>query len=151
MALDKSQEKRVRLNFNITMMDLKCEYTVVDVVSVLGTEQNVSSHISKWHVDGAGVRRMFQGRNKEQHDISLFDENVDETLDELLEDGEEAVSLDEETFNFARHEKQFLFVDFYASCKCVHFDKSHVFFFFGASILCFFLCSRVLVYILYAK
>ena len=151
MALDKSQEKRVRLNFNITMMDLKCEYTVVDVVSVLGTEQNVSSHISKWHVDGAGVRRMFQGRNKEQHDISLFDENVDETLDELLEDGEEAVSLDEETFNFARHEKQFLFVDFYASCKCVHFDKSHVFFSLVRQFCVCFLCVLLFLCIYYMR
>ncbi|KAL7568997.1 hypothetical protein ACA910_021288 [Epithemia clementina (nom. ined.)] len=120
LALDKSQEKRVRLNFNITMMDLKCDYTVVDVVSVLGTEQNVSSHISKWSVDGAGVRRMFQGRNKEQKDIiALHDESVTETLDDLLADGEEAISLDLQTFQFALHEQQFLFVDFYASW-CSH-------------------------------
>ena len=109
--------QKVRLNFNITMMDLKCEYVVVDVVSVLGTEQNVSSHITKWHVDGAGVKQMYQGRNRQQKDIQLFDESITDTLDELLVDGEEAVSLDAKTFEFALHEQNFLFVDFYASCK----------------------------------
>jgi len=39
LALDSNKDPRVRLNFNITMMDLKCEYAVVDVVSVLGTDQ----------------------------------------------------------------------------------------------------------------
>mmetsp|Transcript_6781 Transcript_6781/g.8787 ORF Transcript_6781/g.8787 Transcript_6781/m.8787 type:complete len:523 (+) Transcript_6781:194-1762(+) len=119
LALDTSDEKRVRINFNITMMDLKCEYTVVDVVSILGTEQNVTSNIIKWHVDGAGVRQMYQGRNKEQHDIALHDERVKETLEELLEEGEEAISVDEQTFDFALKEMQFLFVDFYASW-CSH-------------------------------
>ena len=57
LQLDTNDEPRVRLNFNITMMDLKCEFAVVDVMSVLGTEQNVSSHVTKWHVDAAGVRQ----------------------------------------------------------------------------------------------
>lgn len=119
LALDNSAEKRVRINFNITMMDLRCEYTVVDVVSVLGTEQNVTANVIKWHVDGAGVRQRYQGRNKEQRDIVLFDEDVTESLEELLEDGEAAISLDEETFQFALNERQFVFVDFYASW-CSH-------------------------------
>jgi hypothetical protein len=32
LQLDTNDEARVRLNFNITMMDLKCEFAVVDVV-----------------------------------------------------------------------------------------------------------------------
>jgi hypothetical protein len=55
------------------MMDLKCEYAVVDVVSVLGTEQNVSNHITKWNVDANGVRQRYQGRNKQQKDLDLYD------------------------------------------------------------------------------
>lgn len=117
LALDRNPEKRVRLNFNITMMDLKCDYAVVDVVSVLGTEQNVSAHITKWHVDGAGVRQQYQGRNKEQRDILLHDHAITESIEELLEDREEAISLDSETFNFALQDHTFVFVDFYASCK----------------------------------
>jgi Endoplasmic Reticulum-Golgi Intermediate Compartment (ERGIC) len=80
LKLDENDEPRVRLNFNITMMDLKCEYAVVDVVSVLGTEQNVSSHVTKWHVDAAGVRQRYQGRNKQQKDIDLFDSTITERV-----------------------------------------------------------------------
>lgn len=115
LQLDASAETRVRLNFNITMMDLKCEYAVVDVVSALGTDQNVSSHVTKWHVDAAGIRQRYQGRNKQQHDIDLFDSSVTESLEQLHENGEDAISLDEETFEYARKTQEYLFVDFYAS------------------------------------
>lgn len=114
LALDTNDEKRVRVNFNVTMMDLKCEYAVVDVVSVLGTEQNVSAHVSKWHVDAAGIRQRYQGRNKAQKDIELYDMSVTHTLDQLYEDGEDAVSLDPETFQYALKEQEYLFVDYYA-------------------------------------
>jgi Endoplasmic Reticulum-Golgi Intermediate Compartment (ERGIC) len=32
LQLDTNDETRVRLNFNITMMDLKCDFAVVDVM-----------------------------------------------------------------------------------------------------------------------
>jgi len=119
LALDMNPERKVRLNFNITLLDLKCEYTVVDVVSVLGTEQNVSSHVTKWHVDAAGIRQRYQGRNKQQRDIAMYDTTVKESIDELYANGEDAVSLDEETFHYAKKEQEYLFVDFYASW-CSH-------------------------------
>jgi len=96
------------------MMDLKCEFAVVDVVSVLGMEQNVSSHATKWHVDGAGIRQIYQGRNKQQRDIDLFDSSVTKSLEELHENGEDDIMLDEETFEFAKHQQEYLFVDFCA-------------------------------------
>lgn len=119
LSLDRNDEKRLRINFNITMMDLKCEYAVIDVVSVLGTEQNVSSHVTKWHVDAAGVRQRYQGRNKDQHDIPLFDPMVRETVEELYADGEDAISLDWSSFEYFKTEQEYLFVDFYASW-CSH-------------------------------
>lgn len=119
VQLDKSDDPRIRVNFNITMMDLKCEFAVVDVVSSLGTEQNVSTHVTKWHVDGGGIRRRYQGRNKHQTEIELHDETVTATLDDLYANGEDAVSLDEETFEYAKSENEYLFVDFYASW-CSH-------------------------------
>lgn len=119
LALDSNTERRVRVNFNITMMDLKCEYTVIDVVSVLGKEQNVSSHVTKWHVDAEGVRQRYQGRNKDQKDITLYDKTVTDTLDEMYANGEDAVSLDPETLEYAQRNQEYLFVDFYASW-CSH-------------------------------
>jgi thiol:disulfide interchange protein len=97
------------------MMDLKCDFVVVDVVSVLGTEQNVSAHITKWNIDGAGVRQRYQGRNKQQKDIDLYDRTVTRTLEQLYENGEDAISLSEETFEYATKTQEYVFVDFYAS------------------------------------
>ena len=37
------------------MMDLKCDWAVIDVVSVYGTDQNVTAHVTKWNIDGNGV------------------------------------------------------------------------------------------------
>jgi hypothetical protein len=115
LTLDSNKEPRVRLNFNITMMDLRCEFAVVDVVSVLGTEQNVSSHVTKWNVDAEGIRQRYQGRNKDQKDIEHFDTSVTQTIEDLYANGEDAISLDADTFQYAKKEQEYLFVDFYAS------------------------------------
>jgi thiol-disulfide isomerase/thioredoxin len=119
LTLDRSDDPRIRLNFNITMMDLKCDFCVVDVVSVLGTDQNVTAHVTKWQMDAEGVRQRYQGRNKQQKDIVLFDNTVTETLEELYVNGEDAISLDEQTLLFSKNEQDYLFVDFYASW-CSH-------------------------------
>jgi hypothetical protein len=107
------------LNFNITMMDLRCDFAVVDVVSVLGTDQNVTAHLTKWDIDADGVRRRYKGRNKQQKDIELFDVSVTDSLETLHENGEDAVLLDETTLEFAKRENDYLFVDFFASW-CSH-------------------------------
>ena len=38
------------------MIDLKCEYVVIDMVSSLGTKQNVIQHVTKYYLDAVGVR-----------------------------------------------------------------------------------------------
>jgi len=119
VALDTNEDQKIRINFNITMMDLPCDYAVVDVVSQLGTAQNVTSHVSKYGLDASGVREQYKGRNQNQHDILLSDKLVEDTIEELHENGEDAVSLDATTFAFAKDEYEFLFVDFYASW-CSH-------------------------------
>lgn len=119
VALDLNEEHKIRINFNITMMDLPCEYAVVDVVSQLGTAQNVTSHVSKFSLDGNGVRERYKGRNMLQSDIVLSDNAVKDSIEELHENGEDAVSLDPTTLEFAQEEYEFLFVDFYASW-CSH-------------------------------
>jgi hypothetical protein len=45
----------IKATFNITMMDLKCDYIQVDVVSVLGNNQNVTKFVKKIPLDGNGV------------------------------------------------------------------------------------------------
>ena len=101
------------------MTDLKCEWAVIDVVSVLGTDQNVTAHVTKWNIDQVGVRKGYKGRNRNQKDITLFDETVTESLEELHLNGEDAISLDEATLGIFKKEYGYLFVDFYASW-CSH-------------------------------
>ena len=103
------------------MTDLKCEWAVIDVVSVLGTDQNVTAHVTKWDIDGSGVRKGYKGRNRNQKDIDLYDESVTETIEELHENGEDAVSLDAEMLENYKKEYDYLFVDFFASwCSHCH-------------------------------
>ncbi len=104
LALDPSTDPKIRLNFNITMLDLKCDWAVIDVVSALGTDQNVSVHLAKWTIDAGGVRQQFGGRNRDQKDIDLHDATVTETLEELHANEEAAISVDEQTFEYANKE-----------------------------------------------
>ena len=116
---DLTGDSKIRLNFNITMLDLRCDWAVIDVVSALGTDQNVTAHVTKWDLDATGVRKTYKGRNRNQKDISLFDETVTETIEELHENGEDALVLDKETLEYAKDNYDFLFVDFFASW-CSH-------------------------------
>lgn len=119
LSLDRSDDPRIRLNFNITMMDLRCDWAVIDVVSVLGTDQNVTAHVTKWNVDAAGVRRGYTGRNRNQKDVQLFDESVTETIEELHANGVDAIELDPQSLEDFKKEYDYLFVDFFASW-CSH-------------------------------
>jgi len=101
------------------MMDLRCDYATVDIVSPLGTSLNVTSHLSKFSLDARGLRDRFHGRNMQQSDILMHDELVTDTLEDLHVNGEDAVSLDSEGLEDAREEYVYVFVDFYASW-CSH-------------------------------
>jgi len=118
LALDNSDD-HLRLNFNITMTDLRCEWAVIDVVSVLGTDQNVTAHVTKWNIDGDGIRKGYKGRNRNQKDIEMFDPQIEETLEELHEDGEDAMSMDEAILEEYKKNHDYVFVDFFASW-CSH-------------------------------
>jgi len=70
VMLDTNAETLLRINFNITMLDLQCDYAAVDVVDVLGTNSmNVTKNVEKWQLDETGKRMIFQGRNREQKAI----------------------------------------------------------------------------------
>lgn len=119
LALDSNSDSQIRVNFNITMMDLRCEFATIDVVSVLGTQQNVTQHVQKYPIDQGGVRQRYQHRNLKQHDVQLFDTTIEESIEELHADGEDAISLDETTLQVALEENTYVFVDFFANW-CSH-------------------------------
>lgn len=116
---------KLLVGFNITMMDLKCEYATVDVVSVLGAQQNVSKNIQKWMVSGEGVQERYDnGRNQLQHDLEygekkLHDETITKTLEELHANGEDAVPMTVESLEQALKDYPFVFVDYFANW-CSH-------------------------------
>lgn len=119
LALDSNPETQVRVNFDITMMDLKCEYATIDAVSVLGTQQNVTQHVTKYAVDQYGIKQRYKQRNLKQHDVQLYDRSIEESIEELHENGEDAISLDAETLAVALEENTYVFVDFFANW-CSH-------------------------------
>jgi thiol-disulfide isomerase/thioredoxin len=124
LTLDRqhSQNDMIRVAFNITMMDLKCEFVEVDVVSVLGNNQNVTKFVNKYPVDAKGILNMYAARNFRQKDVEavvLHDAAVTKSIEELHESGEEAITLDEKTLQFALNENDLVFVDFYAGW-CSH-------------------------------
>ena len=124
MILDKNfaSSDRIRAYFNITMMDLNCDYVQMDVVSVLGNNQNVTKFITKEPIDANGVLSGFRERNKRQNDVEeirLLDPSITKSIEELHEDGEDAISLDEKTLQYALDSHDLVFVDMFASW-CSH-------------------------------
>ena len=124
LTLDRRQSKddMIKVTFNITMMDLRCDHIEVDVVSVLGNNQNVTKYVDKFPLDAEGVVNAVAARNMRQHDIediALHDSSVTRSIEDLHGSGEQAISLDDATLGYAIHENDLVFVDFFASW-CSH-------------------------------
>mmetsp|Transcript_36329 Transcript_36329/g.75588 ORF Transcript_36329/g.75588 Transcript_36329/m.75588 type:complete len:489 (-) Transcript_36329:140-1606(-) len=114
ITLDENEEPQIRLNFNITLLDLHCDYVSVDVWDALGTNrQNVTKNVDKWQLDEAGARRIFSGRNREQRE--LRHEEHDLSLEEMHEnEGVHAMELTKENFAGFLEENEMAFIDMFA-------------------------------------
>ena len=96
-----NEDQLVQLNFDITTTDLQCDYATVDVYSSIGgARKNVTANIRKYPVDDQGVRQQYEARNWHQNDVELWDPAVPETLEDLHEDGEDAISLNDVSFPY---------------------------------------------------
>mmetsp|Transcript_24296 Transcript_24296/g.67351 ORF Transcript_24296/g.67351 Transcript_24296/m.67351 type:complete len:478 (-) Transcript_24296:795-2228(-) len=109
IVLDENEEPQIRLNFNITLLDLHCDYVSVDVWDALGTNrQNVTKNVDKWQLDEAGARRIFSGRNREAREVKHEEhENADELQGH-------AVELTKQNFPDFMKEHDMAFVDMFA-------------------------------------
>jgi len=123
IALDDNDQPQIRLNINITLMDLHCDFVSVDVWDTLGTNrQNVTKNIEKWQLDESGQRRIFSGRNREQREV--VHEEHEETLEELHEDGVHAIELTPDNFDAFLQGNEMAFIDFYAPW-CIWCQRLH--------------------------
>lgn len=113
VMLDTNLDSLLRINFNVTMLDLQCDYAAVDVVDVLGTNSmNVTKNVEKWQLDANGNRMIFQGRNREQKTIQ-HDEHHPE-IHELHKNGVQAAALSEINFERYLSDHPYAFVNFFA-------------------------------------
>ncbi|CAM9175601.1 unnamed protein product, partial [Choristocarpus tenellus] len=111
VSIDTNTDSRLRINFNITMLDLPCEFTSVDVLDVLGTNKiNITKNIVKWHTDEKGIKREFHGRNREQETIKHDEHHRDIEL--AHEDGEHAIPLTLKNFKEFVDKNPNVIVDF---------------------------------------
>lgn len=111
IVVDDSSEAQLRLNFNITLLDLHCDYVSVDVWDALGTNrQNVTRNVDKWQLDEAGVKRIFSGRNRESRELN-WDSNVELTKEG---EGEAVTALTKDTFEEFLQNNEMAFIDMYA-------------------------------------
>ena len=115
IAVDENTEPQIRLNFNVTLHDLHCDYVSVDVWDALGTNrQNVTKNVDKWQLDDEGKRRIFSGRNRETREVTH--EEHDQTLEQMHMEagGATAVTLTKENFESFLQEYPMAFIDLYA-------------------------------------
>jgi Endoplasmic Reticulum-Golgi Intermediate Compartment (ERGIC) len=110
IAVDDNADQQIRLNFNISMIDLHCDYVSVDVWDALGTNrQNVTKNVDKWQLDSEGNKRIFSGRNRESRELAY---------DIEAEEGEEydghAIALTKDTFDSFLKQHEMAFIDLYA-------------------------------------
>ncbi len=55
IVLEASSEKKLQLNFNVTLHNLPCRFASLDIVDVVGTHlQNVSANVQKMRIDSRG-------------------------------------------------------------------------------------------------
>jgi Endoplasmic Reticulum-Golgi Intermediate Compartment (ERGIC) len=113
VMLDTNKDNKLRINFNITMLALPCEWASIDVLDVLGTNRvNVTKNIIKWHTDEFGNKAEFHGRNREQDDVRHDEHHRDIAL--AHEDGEHALPLTGAAWNDYVSGNEFVIADFYA-------------------------------------
>lgn len=114
ITVDENADEQIRINFNITLLDLHCDYVSVDVWDALGTNrQNVTKNVDKWQLDSEGQRRVFSGRNRETREVRH--EEHEETLEQMHEtSGVHTVELTKDTFASFMEEHPMAFVDLYA-------------------------------------
>jgi len=121
VVMDGNQDKTLVIRFNITMLDLPCKFSSVDVYDVFGvSKQNITSHIKKTRI------HLVDGKLKEElhldkiTEVDAADTPTEEPPEiEVDEDGHHALDLrGEEGFNEELRSHDYTLMNFYTPwCK----------------------------------
>uniref|UniRef100_K3XBV9 Thioredoxin domain-containing protein n=1 Tax=Globisporangium ultimum (strain ATCC 200006 / CBS 805.95 / DAOM BR144) TaxID=431595 RepID=K3XBV9_GLOUD len=110
IVMDEGLDQTMRINFNITVPDLPCEFASVDVSDMTGTRKhNMTKNIYKIRIDHKG--RHVGLANEEQLQPVYAD---DAEYGELPESDAVVTMLDENTFEPFLKEHHYVAVDYYA-------------------------------------
>jgi len=123
VSLDVNSANTVRINFNVTFLDLHCDYVSVDVLDSLGTNrQNITKNVEKWQIDEDGIKRQFSGRNRVTREVRH--EEHDQTLEEMHEDGVHVKQLTKADFDEHVSSNDMVFANFFAPW-CIWCQRLH--------------------------
>jgi len=111
IVLDSSDEKKLQLNFNVTLFHLPCRFASLDIVDIMGTHlQNVSANILKTRIDAEGSFVGFAHSNQPAVKTaeSIHPSAIAETMPKL------APEVDLPAFLEAVKSKKLVMLNFYA-------------------------------------
>eukprot|EP00933_Yihiella_yeosuensis_P037002 TRINITY_DN30844_c0_g2_i1.p1 TRINITY_DN30844_c0_g2~~TRINITY_DN30844_c0_g2_i1.p1 ORF type:complete len:470 (-),score=67.94 TRINITY_DN30844_c0_g2_i1:70-1479(-) len=122
IVIDSNQDESLKINFDITMLDMACEFCTVGVWDAFGTERmNVTKNIQKQRIDHKGDRKGSAYTEDELTELEYSDKVfTDEELAELDSDwGSTSDNFKHDSFSSVVEAHEFTFINFYADW-CPH-------------------------------
>jgi len=121
VVMDGNQDESLLIKFNITMLDLPCNFASVDVYDVFGVEkQNITSHIKKTRIHSFDGKFMEEIHLEKQTAVDTADAPKEDPAEiEVDEEGHHALDIrGEEGFNEELRSHDYTLMNFYAPwCK----------------------------------
>ena len=118
IGVDVNHEQLIRLNFNVTLYDVHCDFVSVDVFDTLGTDlQNVTKDIHKWNLNHEGTVQKYFGWNHRQKEIAHEEHSPQELQrqNEMRAEGLlSAIDLSSDNFEEFHSKNSLVFIDFFA-------------------------------------
>jgi thiol-disulfide isomerase/thioredoxin len=98
-ADENNQDRLFQINFDVSVLDIPCSYTVIDIVDVLGTRvENISFQIQKFQLGLNGSMKPYEGLDPEDMDI-MHETFLNLQLDSLYANGVHAPDVSENEFD----------------------------------------------------